>query len=141
MIDIDNRVTVPKREVEFKFGLSSGPGGQHVNKVETKVTLLFHVESSSVFTPQEKALILQRLSTRINKYGFLRVSSSRFRSQQGNREAVIKRFSELVRDAMKPIKKRKRSVVSKTQKRKRLDEKKKRSKQKHLRAKLQPEDS
>ena len=73
MIEIDKRIWIPKRELEFKFGTSSGPGGQHVNKVETKVTLLFHVQSSSVFSPQEKERLHARLSTRINRNGFLRV--------------------------------------------------------------------
>ncbi|MEE2819862.1 MAG: alternative ribosome rescue aminoacyl-tRNA hydrolase ArfB [Planctomycetota bacterium] len=140
MIEIDKRIWIPKRELEFKFGTSSGPGGQHVNKVETKVTLLFHVQSSSVFSIQEKERLHARLSTRINKNGFLRVSSSKFRSQQGNREAVIKRFCELVREAIKPVKKRKQSRVSKNQKLQRLNEKKKRSQQKRLRAKMQPDD-
>ena len=140
MIEIDKRIWIPKRELEFKFGTSSGPGGQHVNKVETKVTLLFHVQSSSVFSPQEKELLHERLSTRISKNGYLRVSSSKFRSQQGNREAVIERFCSLLRDAIKPVKQRKKSRVSKNQKLQRLNEKKKRAEQKCLRAKVQPDD-
>ncbi len=140
MIEIDKRIWIPKRELEFKFGTSSGPGGQHVNKVETKVTLLFHVQSSSVFSPQEKELLHERLSTRISKNGYLRVSSSKFRSQQGNREAVIERFCNLVRDAIKPVKQRKKSRVSKNQKLQRLNEKKKRGEQKRLRAKVQPDE-
>ena len=140
MIEIDKRIWIPKRELEFKFGTSSGPGGQHVNKVETKVTLLFHVQSSSVFSPQEKELLHERLSTRISKNGYLRVSSSKFRSQQGNREAVIERFCSLLRDAIKPVKQRKKSRVSKNQKLQRLNEKKKRAEQKRLRAKVQPDD-
>ena len=83
----------------------------------------------------------ERLPTRINKDGFLRVSSSKFRSQQANREAVIKRFSELVRESIRPVKKRIKSRVSKKQKLQRLNEKKKRGNQKRLRAKVQPEDS
>ncbi len=140
MIEIDKRIWIPKRELKFKFGTSSGPGGQHVNKVETKVTLLFHVQSSSVLSPDEKERILQRLPTRINKHGFLRVSSSKFRSQQGNREAVIARFSEIIRGAIQPVNKRKKSRISKSQKLQRLNEKKKRAEQKQLRAKVQPED-
>ena len=140
MIEIDKRIWIPKRELEFKFGTSSGPGGQHVNKVETKVTLLFHIQSSSVFSTEEKEMLLDRLSTRINKNGFLSVSSSKFRSQQGNREQVIERFSQLVSEAIKPAKKRKKSRVSKKQKIDRLNAKKKRGEQKRLRSKVQPEE-
>ena len=139
MILINLGIRIPKREIAFKFGLSSGPGGQNVNKVETKVTLLFHVESSSAFNPSQKENIQNYLKTRINKLGYLRVTASKFRSQQANRELVISRFIELINESLAIKKKRKKKHVSNSQKQKRLETKKKRSNQKQLRSKLHPD--
>ncbi len=138
MIKIHDTLAIPLREVEYVFGTSSGPGGQHANKVETKVTLRFCVTGSMSLNTNQQNKICEKLSTRINKEGVLRVSSSRFRSQKANRNAVIEKFAALLRDALKIQKPRKKSRISRMQKQKRLEQKKKRSETKRLRAKVQP---
>lgn len=138
MIQINESLTIPFREVQFVYGTSSGPGGQHVNKVATKATLRFSVLQSSSLNAAQQNRILNTLSTRINKAGVLRVSSSKHRSQRANREATIERFSKLLSEALKIQKKRKKTSVTRSQKRKRVECKKKRGETKRLRGKVHP---
>lgn len=140
MIRINASLSIPKREITFVYGVSSGPGGQHVNKVATKATLLFSIPSSRTLSISQKKRLHERLSTRVNKEGVLRVASSRFRSQKANKEAVTQRFASLVREALQEQKERKRTVVSKNQREKRIQEKKLTSAKKRLRAKMEPND-
>jgi len=138
MIQIHQSLSIPLREIQFVYGTSSGPGGQHVNKVATKATLLFSVPCSSSLSKTQQNRISNKLSTRINKEGVLRVTSSKYRSQRANRDAVIARFAELMLEALKERKERKKTSVSRSQKQKRLDQKKKRGETKRLRARVQP---
>ena len=138
MIQIHQSLSIPLREIQFVYGTSSGPGGQHVNKVATKATLLFSVPCSSSLSKTQQNRISNKLSTRINKEGVLRVTSSKYRSQRANRDAVIARFAELMLEALKERKKRKKTFLSRSQKQKRLDQKKKRGETKRLRARVQP---
>lgn len=137
MIKVHQSLSIPLREIQFVYGTSSGPGGQHVNKVATKATLLFSVTCSTVLSKTQQNRICKKLSTRINKDGVLRISSSKYRSQRANREAVIARFAELLFEALKEPKKRKKTTISQSQKQKRLDQKKKRGETKRLRARVQ----
>lgn len=139
MIQIHESLSIPLREIKFVYGTSSGPGGQHVNKVATKATLLFSVALSTSLSAYQRTRILNKLSTRINKEGTLRVTSSKHRSQRANKETVIERFSILLREALAPTKKRRKTKVSRTQKQKRLENKKKRGQTKRLRSKVQPD--
>ena len=118
---------IPGSELRFEYAHAGGPGGQHVNKVATKAILLFDVEASPSLEDFEKARIMEKLATRINKEGILKVSCRRFRSQSMNRDAAIARFHELVEEALTVPKKRRKSRISRSQKAKRLDDKKKRS--------------
>jgi ribosome-associated protein len=140
MLQLNSKLAISMREIRFVYGTSTGPGGQHVNKVATKATLLFDVLHSDSLTPFQRNRILTKLSTRINKHGLLRVSSSKHRSQRANKEAATDRFVELLRDAIKPIQKRKKSRVPRASKKKRLQNKKKRGETKRLRGKVQPHD-
>jgi len=116
-------------EHEFKLSAtrSSGPGGQNVNKVSTKVELRFSVSSSNVLNEDEKDKIFKRLSRFINNEGELLLFSQESRSQHDNRETVIEKFYKLLEEAFKERKPRKKSRVPAGIKKKRLDEKKKRS--------------
>ncbi len=138
MIVVSQTLSVPKREIKFVYGTSSGPGGQHVNKVETKATLLFCIYSTTVLSNVQRTRILEKLSSRINKDGVLRISSSKHKSQKANREATFNRFAELISEALKRPKKRKKTNVTRAQKKKRLESKKKRSETKRMRGKVQP---
>lgn len=139
MIHVHSSLSIPLREVQFVYGTSSGPGGQHVNKVATKATLLFHLDQSSTISRSQRNRICKKLHTRINKDGVMRVSSSKHRSQRANREAVIERFALLLSEALKVRKKRKKSSISRVQKQKRLNQKKKRGERKRLRARVEPD--
>ncbi|MDR2273666.1 MAG: aminoacyl-tRNA hydrolase [Sphingobacterium sp.] len=114
-------------ELTFKFSRSGGAGGQHVNKVSSKVTLQWDVERSIVFAAEEKALVAAKLSNRINKEGVLQLESDSDRSQIRNREIAIDRFLHLVKDALVPAKPRKKTKIPYTSVLKRLDRKKQQS--------------
>ncbi|WP_295178698.1 alternative ribosome rescue aminoacyl-tRNA hydrolase ArfB [uncultured Christiangramia sp.] len=114
-------------ELEFKAVRSSGPGGQHANKTSTKVELSFHVENSNGLSEAEKGRIQRKLENRINREGFLKMSSEDSRSQHSNREIVIHNFLEVIKSALKKQKPRKKTKPSRASKLKRLHSKKKRS--------------
>ena len=124
MIEISNEISIPEEELRFTASLSGGPGGQNVNKVNTRVTLWFDVANSPSLSQEHKALITSRLGSRISKLGVLRVVSQQTRSQMANREAAVERFVELLRSAVKREKTRRKTGVSKMAKERRLEEKK-----------------
>ena len=123
-------------ELSFRTSRSSGAGGQHVNKTETKVEVLFHIESSSALSEEEKSRIKAKLSSRINDEGFLTLASQKSRSQTANKEDVIKRLEALLEKALKPEIKRKKTKPSAEAKENRLQEKKQRSEKKEHRRKI-----
>ena len=127
MIEVTNEISIPEDELRFTASLSSGPGGQNVNKVNTRVTLWFDVVNSPNLSPEQKELIASRLGSRINKDGVLRVISQQTRSQLANREAALERFVSLLRTALKQEKVRRKTGVSKMAKKRRLEEKKQHS--------------
>lgn len=97
-----------KKEVVFRASRSSGAGGQHVNKVSTKVTLVFDVINSRLLQEDQKKLILKNLPSRISKEGILQISSQMSRSQSQNKETCLSRFYKLLEKALRPPKKRKK---------------------------------
>ena len=100
MVWVAEDLEIPDTELVFSASRSSGPGGQNVNKVNTRVTLLFDLERSSSLSAQQRTLLRQKLPGRISKDGVLRVVSQRHRTQLANREAVVRRFADLVRQAL-----------------------------------------
>ena len=115
------------------FSMQKQLGGQHVNKVSSKVELYFNIVTTLSFSDQEKQLLLKNLSTRITQQGVLKISSSESRSQHTNKEKVIKRFFKILEKGLIIPKKRKPSKMSRTQKLKRLDNKNKHAVKKILR--------
>jgi ribosome-associated protein len=124
MIEINNRVSIPEEELRFTASLSSGPGGQNVNKVSSRITLWFDVANSPSLSLEQKDSVMRRLASRIGKDGVLRVISQQTRSQAANRELATERFVELLQDALKQVPIRKKTRVSKGDKLRRLEEKK-----------------
>ena len=112
------------RELNFKAIRSSGAGGQHVNKVSSKVELSFSLETSQAFSDQEKRRILRKLETRFTKEGILILQCDEARSQHKNKQLVIKRFFSLLKKALEVPKKRKQTKPSKSTIEKRLKSKK-----------------
>lgn len=115
------------KEVEYKAVRSSGPGGQHANKTATKVELSFNISNSEGLTDDEKSQIQKKLEGRINKDGFLKMSSEDSRSQAANKEMVTGNFLTEIKEALKKPKKRKKTKPTKASKIKRLKEKRKKS--------------
>jgi len=123
------------QELKFKAVRSSGAGGQHVNKVSSKVELIFDVQNSSQFTKEEKELLFKNLQTRLTKEKLLLLNCDDSRSQHKNKELVIKRFFEIVTNGLKVPKKRKPTKPSKASVKNRLEKKKKQAYKKALRNK------
>jgi ribosome-associated protein len=118
------------KEVSYRTSRSGGAGGQHVNKVSTKVALLFIVNNSQVLTERRKAIILEKLANRINTEGVLTLKCDETRSQSANKEIVFDRFVNLIKTALTPVKKRRPTKPSRSSVRKRLTLKKKHSEKK-----------
>lgn len=100
LIAINEQLAIPLRELEFRFSQSSGPGGQHVNKSATQVTLLFDVANSASLDETTRARLLQKLATRLTKEGVLQISVQDSRSQHQNRELAIARFQSTLSAAL-----------------------------------------
>jgi ribosome-associated protein len=138
MIIINERLSIPEEELTFTASRSSGPGGQHVNKVSTKVVLWFDLAKSPSLSPEDKELIAGRLGSRIDKDGVLRVVSQSTRSQFSNRDLAIERFVELLQAALHRLSIRKKTRLSRAAKERRLEEKRQRSGIKRGRARRVP---
>lgn len=122
-------------EVSFKTSRSGGSGGQHVNKVSTKVELNFDVLESKALTDEEKALISEKLASRLTSDGILQVISQSERSQLRNKKVAMEKFQELIQACFIVPKKRKPSKVPRRVKEKRLLTKKMNAEIKKLRRK------
>jgi len=135
-----DKINIPQasalfNELAFTTSRSSGPGGQNVNKVNSKVTLKFDVVHSLLLTGNEKLLILQKLRTKITKDGVLIITSQDKRSQLENKDEVILKLNQLFVKTFTPKKKRKATKPSKAAARKRIGDKKQHSEKKQWRQK------
>lgn len=122
-------------ELVFTTSRSSGPGGQNVNKVNSKVTLQFDVAKSMVLTPAEKEILSSKLSSRMTTDGVLFLTAQEKRSQLGNKEAVIEKFEKIVAKAFEKKKARKATRPSKGAVQSRIRKKKEHSEKKKWRRK------
>lgn len=120
-------------EVQFSASRSGGPGGQNVNKVNTKIELRFPVQKSAVLDEMQKQLVLSKLKNRINADGELLVTSTTERSQWRNREQAVRKFFELIEKALTRPRKRKKTQPTAASRIKRLENKKKQGQKKIFR--------
>ena len=111
-------------ELQFQTSRSSGPGGQNVNKVESRVELRFHLLDSQVLTEAQKALILEKVANQLTAEGLLLITAQDDRSQLRNKEIALARFHELLQKSLRRPKPRKATKPSKGAVRKRLEGKK-----------------
>ncbi|MFB6317877.1 alternative ribosome rescue aminoacyl-tRNA hydrolase ArfB [Saccharicrinis sp. FJH54] len=127
--------SVIENEINYHFTRSSGAGGQHVNKVSTRVELRCNISASQGLTDNEKQLIAQKLKNRINADGELIITSQASRSQLKNKISATERFFRLIESAIKPVKKRKATSPTKLSIARRLERKQQKSEIKQLRRK------
>jgi len=121
MLDVQNLT----KELKFKAIRSGGAGGQHVNKVSSKIELTFDISASKILSEDQKGLLLKKLSSRLTKENVLILFCDESRSQHKNKEIVIERFLEIIKKGLKKPKSRKKTKPSKASIKKRLDNKKK----------------
>lgn len=134
LVPINSTLSIPESLLTFAFSRSSGPGGQNVNKLNTRVSVSLDIENCSYFTDDQKRKLAHKLGNRMDKQGILQVVCQEYRSQHANRHAAVERLAGLVAEALRPIKVRKTTKPPKRAVEKRLQKKKQRSQQKKLRS-------
>lgn len=120
-------LAIPAEEIGFTASRSSGPGGQHVNATESRVTLWFDLDGSPSLSESQKARIRERLAGRLGKDGRLRISVQSGRSQHQNKAAALELFAALLARALAPRKARRPTRPSKASQERRLDAKRRRA--------------
>ncbi|MEN9558149.1 MAG: hypothetical protein RL141_518 [Candidatus Parcubacteria bacterium] len=129
---------IPESELQVDYARASGPGGQNVNKRETKAIVRWDVNASAAFTDEQKALVHRALPNRISNEGFLIVDNDEQRSREQNRKNAVRILQTLVQDALTPDALRVPTKPSRAVRRKRLSEKRQQSDKKALRKKISP---
>jgi ribosome-associated protein len=129
---VTRTVAIPVSEIDLRFSRSSGPGGQHAQKSETRVEAIFDVEASSALTPVQKARVVRKAGS------VLRAIAQDERSQLRNRELAVQRLVESLRDALRVPRRRRPTKPTEASRQRRLEQKRRRGETKQLRRK--PED-
>ena len=133
-VRINSRLDIPLAELPFSFTRSPGPGGQNVNKLNTRAELRFDLEHSPSLSPTQRQRLLTALQSRLNRDGTLIIHSSRFRTQERNKKDCIDKFTNLLETHLRPPPpKRRPTRPGRTAIQKRLDGKKKTAQKKNLR--------
>lgn len=134
LICINDEVAIPLAELNFRFTTSSGPGGQHANRSATRAVLMFDVAQSPSLAEEVRARLLMKLATRLDKEGVLQIQVQDSRSQVQNRELAIIRFREMLAEALKVRKRRRKTKPSKAAQEARLAAKKRQGERKQDRS-------
>jgi ribosome-associated protein len=124
---INDEIVIPDYEIEITTSRAGGPGGQHVNKTESRITIRWNVKTTTVLTEEQKERVLKNLQTRLTSDGDLIIHCGTARSQVQNKEMALDRLAQEVRKGLHVPKKRMATRVPKSVKEARLQEKKRRS--------------
>jgi ribosome-associated protein len=135
-IRVTSRTVIPLSEVKFQFSRSSGPGGQNVNRRETRVELLFDLQRSPSLNEGQRHRLLQRLAGQVDSEGVLHIVASSHRSQLRNRQAALERLTRLLQAGLRQPRRRKPTLPPPASAAQRLAAKRKRSATKSLRRPL-----
>jgi ribosome-associated protein len=134
MSDQDRLETIIRENCSFSFSRSSGKGGQNVNKVNTKVLALLPLSSLTLYSPEEIEKLKAKLKKKLTKTGELMIQVQDDRTQIRNRELAVSRLAALIRTAVKPVKKRRKTKPSRGAREQRLSSKKKQTAKKQRRS-------
>ncbi|OUL43564.1 aminoacyl-tRNA hydrolase [Prochlorococcus sp. HOT_208_60] len=134
-LKITKILVIPSNEIKWRFSRSSGPGGQNVNKIESRVEIIFNLEDSKVLNDYQKEILKRNLKTKLVNNS-LRLAVQEHRNQLLNRQLALMKFSSMLKNALnKPIKLRKSTQPTKASQKKRVEVKKKRGELKKSRQK------
>ena len=134
-LKITKTLVIPSNEIKWRFSRSSGPGGQNVNKIESRVEIIFNLEDSKVLNDYQKEILKRNLKNKLVKNS-LRLAVQEHRNQLLNRQLALMKFSSIIKNALnKPFKVRKSTQPTKSSKKKRVEVKKKRGELKKSRQK------
>ena len=136
MIQVNDRITLNEDEIAYEFVRSSGPGGQHVNKVSTAVQLRFDAAGTLSLPEDVRARLMRIARNKISTEGILLIDSRGTRSQLKNKEEALERLIHLIDLACQKPKPRKKTKPSLAARQRRLDSKKQRSRKKQYRGKV-----
>jgi ribosome-associated protein len=140
-LEIRRNLTIPARELVESAGRAGGPGGQHVNKTNTRVTIHWNVRESVALTPEQRRRLLARLETRITRGGDLVIHAGGTRSRAKNREEARTRLAEIVDDALRTVRRRVPTRPGRAAVGRRLAAKKHQSRSKERRLRPRPDDA
>ena len=132
-IVVDARIRIPRHELDVRASRAGGAGGQHVNKTSSRIEIRWNVRTTSALGEAERTRVLEKLASRLDGEGHVRVVSSEMRSQLQNRERAERRLAELVAKALVVQKARKRTKPTRASQERRIEEKKRNSEKKKFR--------
>jgi len=140
-IHITNELAIPLSELAFRFSRSGGPGGQNVNRRETRVELCFDIKASPSLNDAQRGTLIKQLTNQVDRDGILHVVADTHRSQLHNRQDAIERFTRLIRQGLRKPKRRRPTKPSPQCAEQRLSGKRRRGETKRLRKPVQSNDS
>lgn len=134
-LPIKNGITIPGHELEITASRAGGPGGQHVNKTSTRITVRWNIQQTTALDDKQKERVLKNLKAELTTDGDILLHSSASRSQQQNKKSALERLVDKLRNALCIPKKRRKMGISKKAKEVRMQEKKQRGALKKMRGK------